>query len=252
MHSDSSLVSTFREFADTLVADFDVVELLTLLVDRCVDLIEVDSAGIMLVAPEGILRVLASTRHLMRLLELFQLQAQEGPCLDCYTTGRPVVNQELGEADARWPRFSAEAIAAGFHSVHALPLTVRGNVIGALNMFHKTPGVMDDADVHVAETLVDIATIGIIQHRMTDEARVTAQLGHALNSRIVTEQAKGVLAESLGLTMHEAFDELRAQSRTRGTHLIDLARDIVDGTLPTSALTPTRTVPNPASSAADE
>jgi GAF domain-containing protein len=239
MHHESLLVRTFVELADALVDDFDVVELLSLLVDRCVDVIQVDAAGIMLVAPGGSLRVMASTTHVMRMLELFQLQAQEGPCFDCFTTGEPVVNHDLDDADDRWPRFAPQARAEGFHSVHALPLKVRGNVIGALNMFHEGRGVMDDGDVAVAQTLADIATLGIIQHRMADEVQqLTEQLGNALNSRIATEQAKGMLAESMGLEMHDAFDLLRTQSRDRGVRLSDLAQDLVEGTLPISSLAP--------------
>ena len=119
------LVQTLVELADTLVADFDVVELLTLLTDRCVELLGVDAAGLMLVAPEGDLRVMASSSEAMRLLELFELQAKEGPCLDCFTTGKPVGNSDIGALGSKWPRFAAEATAAGFRSVQALPLRPR-------------------------------------------------------------------------------------------------------------------------------
>ena len=134
------LARTLVELADTLVADFDVVELLTLLADRCVDVLDVGAAGLMLAAPDGDLRVMASSSETMRVLELFELQSEEGPCLDCYRTGQPVVNQDLATVDGRWPRFAAEALAAGFHSVHALPMRLRGTVIGALNLFHIEPG----------------------------------------------------------------------------------------------------------------
>lgn len=237
MQRDALLGRTFIELADTLVGEFDVVELLSLLADRCVELIDVDAAGIMLAGPDGSLRVMASTSHVMRLLELFQLQAQEGPCLDSYSTGAPVINQDLTEAGDTWPRFAAEALDAGFHSVHALPLRSRGRVIGALNMFHIGRGVMRDEDVEVAQSLADIATVGIIQHRAAANAQVlTRHLNDALQSRVVTEQAKGVVAESTGLEMDAAFELLRARARARGTGLSDLALQLVDGKLPVSAL----------------
>ena len=206
MPREAMLARTLVELADTLVADFDVVELLTLLADRCVDVLDVGAAGLMLVAPDGDLRVMASSSEAMRVLELFELQAQEGPCLDCYRTGQPVVNQDLATVDGRWPRFAAEALAAGFHSVHALPMRLRGTVIGALNLFHIEPGEMRQADVDAAQALADVATIAILQHRAALEAQVlNEQLNHALNSRIVIEQAKGMVAEREGLDMEQAF-----------------------------------------------
>ena len=180
MPREAMLARTFVELADTLVADFDVVELLTLLADRCVDVLDVDAAGLMLVAPDGDLRVMASSSEAMRVLELFELQAQEGPCLDCYRTGQPVVNQDLAAVDGRWPRFAAEALAAGFRSVHALPMRLRGTVIGALNLFHIEPGEMRRADIDAAQALADVATIAILQHRAALEAQV---LNEQLNQR---------------------------------------------------------------------
>lgn len=127
MPREALLVRTLVELADTLVADFDVVELLTLVADRCVELLDVSAAGLMLVAPEGDLRAMASSSDTMRLLELFELQAQEGPCLDCYRQGTPVLNQTVSAIDGRWPRFAPEALAAGYLTVHALPMRLRGN-----------------------------------------------------------------------------------------------------------------------------
>ena len=146
MARETLLAKTLVELADTLVADFDVVDLLTRLADRCVDVLDVGAAGLMLAAPDGGLRVMASSSEAMRVLELFELQAEEGPCLDCYRTGQPVVNQDLEAANGRWPRFAAEALAAGFRSVHALPMRLRGTVIGALNLFHIERGEMRQAD----------------------------------------------------------------------------------------------------------
>ncbi len=172
MPREALLARTLVELADTLVDDFDIVELLTLLTDRCVDVLDVAAAGLMLVAPDGSLRVMASSSEAMRVLELFELQSQEGPCLDCYRTAEPVVNQDLAAVDSRWPRFAAEALQAGFHSVHALPMRLRGSVIGALNLFRVTAGEMRDADVEAAQALADVATITILQHRAFLESRL--------------------------------------------------------------------------------
>ncbi len=237
MAREALLARTLVELADTLMADFDVVELLTLLTDGCVDVLDVGAAGLMLAAPEGDLRVVASSSEAMRVLELFELQSQEGPCLDCYRTGQPVVDQDLGTIDGRWPRFSVEALAAGFHSVHALPLRLRGAVIGALNLFHIEPGEMRQADIVAAQAMADVATIAILQHRAALEAQVlNEQLNHALNSRIVIEQAKGIIAEREGLNMEHAFTALRNHARYHNLRLVDVARDVIDGTLAASAL----------------
>jgi GAF domain-containing protein len=190
-----------------------------------------------LAAPNGDLRVMASSSETMRLLELFELQAEEGPCLDCYRTGQAVVNQDLAAVDGRWPRFVAEALAAGFHSVHALPMRLRGTVIGALNLFHIDPGEMRKADVDAAQALADVATIAILQHRATVEVQVlNEQLNQALNSRIVIEQAKGMVAERKAVDMEEAFVTLRSYARNHNLRLADVARDVIAGTLTAAAL----------------
>jgi GAF domain-containing protein len=237
MPKEAVLAGTLVKLADTLVADFDVVELLTVLVDRCVELLEVGAAGLMLVAPEGDLRVMASSSETMRVLELFELQSQEGPCLDCYRNGHPVVNQDLDSAHDRWPRFTVEALAAGFHSVHALPMRLRGAVIGALNLFHQEPGEMREADVGAAQALADVATIAILHHRASLEAQVlNDQLNHALNSRIVIEQAKGMIAERGGVNMDQAFATLRNHARNHNLRLVVVAQDVIDGSLAASSL----------------
>jgi GAF domain-containing protein len=231
------LARTLVELADTLVADFDVVELLTRLADRCVELLDVGAAGLMLVAPDGDLRVMASSSAAMRVLELFEIQAQEGPCLDCFNTGLGVASSDLAAPDGPWPRFSAEALTAGFHAVHALPMRLRGSVIGALNLFHREPSEMSKADIDAAQALADVATIAVLQHRATVESQVlNEQLNHALNSRVVIEQAKGMVAEREGIDMEEAFAMLRNHARNHNLRLADVAREIITGTLPASSL----------------
>ena len=237
MAREAKLARTLVELADTLVADFDVVELLTLLTDRCVDVLEVDAAGLMLVSVEGDLRVMASSSEAVRMLELFEVQAQEGPCLDCYRAGRPVVNEDLTALDERWPRFTPEALAGGFRAVHALPMRLRGNILGALNLFHVEPTYLQEDDIAAAQALADVATIAILQHRAAIEAQVlNEQLGQALNTRIVIEQAKGVIAERRRLTMEEAFAHLRTHARNHNRRLADVAREVIAGTLPAEAL----------------
>lgn len=232
MAREALLARTFVELADTLVAEFDVVELLTLVADRCVDLLRVDAAGLMLVAADGQLRVMASSNEAMRVLELFELQAKEGPCLDCYRSGERVLNQDLAAGTVRWPRFGPEALRAGFNTVHALPMRLRGSVIGALNLFHVDSREMREDDVDAAQALADVATIAILSQRAAREAQlVNEQLTHALNSRIAIEQAKGMLAERVGVNMEQSFTALRGHARNHNLRLADVARDLVDGRL---------------------
>jgi GAF domain-containing protein len=238
MTREAVLTRTLVSLADNLVGDFDVIDILTLLSDRCVEVLEVEAAGVMLATPDGKLRVMASSSEAMRILEVFEIQAEEGPCLDAYSTGAPVVNQDLDLEDGRWPRFAAEAVDAGFHSVHALPMRLRDTVIGALNLFRTGTGEMSPADLEVAQALADVATIAILQHRAVDEAQVLAQqLSHALNSRIVLEQAKGITAERLDLDMERSFRILRNHARTHNLRLGDVAAAVIDGSLSPSALT---------------
>ena len=239
MPREALLARTLVELADSLVDDFDVVELLTLLVDRCVEVLGIGAAGLMLAAPDGDLRLMASSSEAMRMLELFELQAEEGPCLDCYRTGGPVMTGDLAVADGPWPQFAARAIAAGFLSVHALPMRLRGSVIGALNLFDFEAGEMSPSDIEAARALADVGTIGILAHRAALEAKVlNEELNHALNSRIVIEQAKGMVAERARLTMEQAFSTLRHHARSHNLRLVDVAQDVIGGALLISSLDP--------------
>jgi GAF domain-containing protein len=235
--NESLLIRTLVELADNLVDDFDVVDLLTLLADRCVEVLDVAAAGVMLAAPSGALQVVASSSEAMRVLELFELQADQGPCVDCYATGEPVVNVDLAAADTRWSRFASEAVAAGFGSVHALPLRLRGRTIGALNMFRADQGTLDASDVSAAQGLADIATIAIIQHQVAVDAQtLNLQLSEALNSRVVIEQAKGKISQAANIDMDRAFQRLRGHARNHNLRLSQLAADIADGTTPPDQL----------------
>ena len=236
---EAALVRTFVELTDTLVDHFDVVELLTVLTDRCVEVLDVEAAGLMLATDKGELRVVASSSDAMRLLELFELQAEEGPCMDCYRTGDPIEHPRLSLTDVRWPRFAPRALAAGFHAVHALPMRLRGQTVGALNLFRATEGTLDEADIIVGQAFADVATIGILQYRAATEAQaVNDQLNNALNSRVVIEQAKGMVAERSGVDMEQSFHRLRSYARGHNLRLVDVARSIIEGTLPAASLEP--------------
>jgi GAF domain-containing protein len=235
--TEADLARTLIAFADTLVAEFDIVELLTRLADSCVAVLNVDAAGIMLAAPGGELRVIASSDEAVRVLELFEAQSEEGPCPSCYRSGLPVVNQDLAASDGGWPLFAVEALAAGFRSVHALPMRLKGTVIGALNLFHAPAGDMRQVDLDAAQTLADMATIAVLQHRALSEAQVlNAHLQNALNTRVVIEQAKGMVAEREHLDMEQAFAALRHHARRHNLQLAVVAERVIDGSLAATAL----------------
>jgi GAF domain-containing protein len=237
MARESLLISTLVELADNLVDNFDVIDVLTVLSDRCVEAIDVDAAGVMLASPGGELQFVASSSESMRVLELFQIQADEGPCVDCFRDGHAIVNQSLEVPDARWPRFTPQAIAQGFRSVHCLPLRLRGRTIGALNLFRTEQGLFDADDVVVAQGLADVATIAILQHRTSLDARLlNDQLSNALNSRIIIEQAKGRVSQSTTCDMDQAFARLRMHARNHNLGLTDVARSVVDGKLDANKL----------------
>jgi len=231
------LIHTLVELADSLVDDFDVVDLLTLLSTRCVEVLDVSAAGLLLAAADNELRVVASSSETMRIVELFEVQADEGPCIDCYRTGRPILCRDLGENADRWPGFSANARQAGFHSVYAIPMRLRGATIGALNLFRVEVGELATADVVAAQALADVATIAILQHRAGVAAHeLTRQLQEALDSRVAVEQAKGVIAERAGVPTEEAFNRLRDYARSHNLLLADVASDVVNGTLAVNTL----------------
>src|SRR4249919_916487 len=228
---DGQLLSeTFVELTDTMVAGFDVIDFLHVLTDRSVQLLEVSAAGLLLADPRGELRVVAASSEAARLLELFQIQNDQGPCLDCYRSGRPVAAADLAAAASRWPRFAAAARQAGFAAVQALPMRLREQVIGALNLFRAGPGAFPAADVRVGQALADAATISLLHERsMRHSDALNEQLQTALNSRVIIEQAKGKLAERLGLDMGQAFSLLRDHARNRNLRLADVALAFIDG-----------------------
>lgn len=214
--------------ADTLVDDFDVIEFLETLTQHTAAVSSASSAGLLLADAHGQLHYMAASAESVKLLELFQLQYHEGPCLDCFRTGTAVVNTDLHEAAARWPLLAPRAVDAGFQSVHAFPMRHRQQVIGALNMFSTHTGRLESADVRIVQSLADIATIGLLQERSIRSGEIlTEQLQNALNSRIIIEQAKGALARTHGIDVNSAFELMRRYARNNGHRLTDIAQAVV-------------------------
>jgi hypothetical protein len=212
---------------DSLLDDFDVVELLTVLTERCAELLDIEAAAFLLADPLRQLRLLAATSEQVRELELFQLQADQGPCMECYATGQAVSVADLRAEKQRWPRFVPAAIDAGFASVHAVPMRAAGTVLGALNLFGSLPGELTAADLLVGQTLTHIACVAILQEHPPTPATVMPQLRSALTSRVIIEQAKGLLREMLDVSVEEAFSLLRTYARVNGEHLTDVSRRLM-------------------------
>lgn len=234
---EQELVSAFVDMADTLVDDYDVVDLLHRLADHCVTLLGAAAAGLLLADQRGGLQVMATSSERARLLELFQLQADEGPCLDAYRSGEIIEVVDLAQAQHRWPVFAPEALAEGFRSIQAVPMRLRGKVIGALNLFSRETGPLGQQDLNVARALADTATIGILQERAIRRREVlTEQMQGALTSRIIIEQAKGLLSHAAGISTEDAFEKLRSHSRNNNIRLSDVADQLMRGTLPVDSL----------------
>ena len=223
-----TIARVFVELADILVADFDLVDFLHLVTVRSQQALGVDAVGLLLADNHGGLNVIAASSEQARVLELFQLQNAEGPCLDCYRTGRPVSCPDLQTEVNRWPRFVPRAMDAGFASVNALPMRVRDEVIGGMNLFSAARGDLDAEILGIAQALTDVATIGLLHERAIHQRELlTEQLQTALNSRLTIEQAKGVIAERASVSIGEAFELLRAYAHSHHQKLADLADAVV-------------------------
>lgn len=224
---ETQVLGTVVSLVDRLLVDFDVVDLLTELTERCAQLVDVDAAGFLLAGPFGKLSLLAATSEQARELELFQLQSDEGPCLDCYASGEPVSVADLHVAARRWPKFVPGALAAGFASVHAVPMRAAGDVLGALGLFGTRPGALTDGDRLIAQTLAHIACMAILQEHAPTPETVIPQLRSVVTNRVVVEQAKGFLRQVLDVPVDDAFKVLRAYSHANGEHLTDVARRLM-------------------------
>lgn len=225
---ESQLSASFVKLADTLVDDFDVVDLLHWLVEICTEILNTQEGGILLIDAAGELQLVASTSEEANLVEIFQLAAGEGPCLDCFHNGKAITVGDIEAERERWPQFSAEALKQGFRSIHATPLHLRGHTIGTMNLFSHHVGALVPEDIAVAQALADVATIGILQERSIRSAKVlTDQLQYALDARVLIEQAKGVVAATMNTTIDEAFTIMRTYARSRDLGLRQVADDIV-------------------------
>ena len=233
------LGQAFVSLADSLVDDYDVIDLLDRLVGHSVELLAADAAGLLLADARGQLHLAAASSEGAGLMELMQLQAEQGPCLDCYHMVAPISVPDLAEAADRWPLFVAAVEQRGaFASIHALPLRLRGQAIGALNLLHRTPGSLPADDLALGQALADIATIAILQERAIRSSEiVNEQLQTALSSRVIIEQAKGVLAQHSGLSMDAAFNQLRGYARSHNLRLSQLARQLAERQLNPAVVT---------------
>jgi GAF domain-containing protein len=230
MISATQLSELFVDVADTLVDDYDLLDFLHELAVKAATVSGAAAVGLVLTDHRDRVRFVASSNESARLLELFAIQTDEGPCLECVTSGLPVVNADLSQAGGRWPRFAPRAIAAGFQSVHALPLRLRDQVIGALNLLGTERSEFELEEVRVVQALADVATIAILHERNLSQAEaLTEQLQGALNSRVVIEQAKGALAQAERISTAVAFDRMRVRARETRTRLVDVAQDILAG-----------------------
>jgi GAF domain-containing protein len=226
--SPQRLAEVFVEVADTLVDEFDLIEFLQLVTARTAELLQAGAVGLLLADQHGELQFMAASDEATKLLELFELQHHEGPCLEAFRSGAPVSTADLTTATGRWPLFAPRAVAAGFASVHAMPMRLRGEVLGALNLLGSGLGTLEPADVRIVQALVDVATIGLLQERTIRRGELlTEQLQGALNSRVVIEQAKGALAQIHGISVDAAFERLRGYARRNGRRLSEVAQTVV-------------------------
>jgi GAF domain-containing protein len=240
------LAQVFVELADTLVDDFDMLEFLNTLVERSVELLGISAAGVLLADQKGGVAMAAASSEQARLVELFSVQADDGPCLECVRTGRPVSSPDLAAERDRWPRFGPAASAAGFHAVYAVPMRLRQTVIGSLNLLDTRADGVDETCVRVGQALADVATIALLQQRaIQDRAMLVEQLQTALNSRVVIEQAKGVLFAHGGGSMEDAFAALRSYARSNNVRLVEVARGVAEGTARLDAILSAGPQPRP-------
>lgn len=239
---EARLLETFVTLTDSLVDDYDVLDVLQTLVDRAVELFDAAAGAIHLRSGDGTLEVAASTSERSSFIGLLQLNAGEGPCITAITTGQLVTSEDVAALQKRWPRFAAASQERGYVGVHAIPLRLRSDIIGSLNLFRETEGALNGPDAQAAQALADVATISVLQQRTIQNATVAAeQLQHALDSRVAIEQAKGYLARAFDIDMDTAREILRRYARTNQQRLTDAASAVARGDIPLEALAPTAT-----------
>lgn len=229
---EDQLVGTFVALTDSLVDDYDVVDVLQRLVEECVTLFDAVAAGILLLSPAGHLEVIASTSERSEFVGLMQLRVGEGPCVEAVDTRTVVSVADIDEVSHRWPAFAADARRSGFAAIHAIPMRLRDSALGSLNLFGDHPGALNEQDATAAQALADVATISIVQQRLVEQSGIAQeQLQRALDSRVIIEQAKGYLAQRRNIDMDAAFSLVRSHARSTRTRLSDVAADVVAGRL---------------------
>lgn len=237
MSREERINEAFLKVADTLMDSYDVVDLLSMLVHECTDLLGQQGGGILIADVTGDLELLASTSEAAEFVEVMQLAAGLGPCVECFETGKPVAVPDISAIGDRWPQFQKAALARGFHSLHATPMRLRGKVVGTMNLMGTSTGGLDDRDVALAQALADVAIIGILQERSLRDPRILSEQLHlALDTRVLVEQAKGVLAHVIGLDMEDAFNTLRRYGRENRLPLREVAEGVVNRSIDASTL----------------
>lgn len=224
---ETDIVQSLIRMADTLVSDYDPIALLTDLAESCVRILDVDAAGVSL-GEDSTLRFVAASSETMEMMELYQIERHEGPCFDAYSTGMAVATSDLETNRSRWPKWAAKALESGYQAAAAFPLRLRDETIGALNIYSSRIRELNKRDVDVGRGLADMATIGLLHEGVVTRNRVVQdQLQFALDSRVVIEQAKGMLAERHGILHQDAFDRIRNHARKSGLRLRDVAAGVV-------------------------
>ena len=231
------MAQVFVELSDTVLDTFDIIEFLDNLTERCVELLDADAAGLMLADQRNRLNLMAATVQRARVLGLFELQVQEGPSLDCFTTGQAITNLSLAESQGRWPRFGPAAIESGFGATHALPMRLRGQIIGALSLLTQDQRQLSVTDLAIGQAMADLATIGLLHQRNAHEqTALSEQLTIALNSRVLVEQAKGALADRAHISHNEAFLRMRDYARQNNVTLASVASEVAASAIPQDLL----------------
>jgi len=229
---EAQLLKTFAKLADTLVVGYDVVDLLQLLVDTCHDLLDASAAGILLMDRAGELDLVVSTSESSRIVEMMQLGAEAGPCIESFRTGRVISLTDIRHSPPEWSRFRDSTLEQGFASVYAIPLRLRETTIGTLNLLRTATGELQVQDRVAAQAFADVATIGILHERSLRESLIVReQLQGALNSRIIIEQAKGVVAYTRGISTDDAFTLIRNYAKSHQASIADVSRQLVEMTL---------------------
>lgn len=227
---EQQVTETFVELADTLSSEYDIGDFLQTLVDRCGEILEVGTGGVLIEGPEGNLRLAAATSEIMKELEDLELASKEGPCLEAYRDGKQVVFEDLRSGTERWPHVAPKALEMGLLAAYAFPVRLRDHCIGALNLYREVTGAFRDDDIRLAQAFADVAAIGILQERKVANAEErTAQLQRALDSRVAIEQAKGIIAERHGVSPQQAFDAIRGYARSHNRKLREVCEEVIGG-----------------------